>query len=328
MDAFGLQSPGFVPGHEHDEGVAGHGLQPAVLLGLAIDRAIGVRPAVDRQVDLAPYDAVHRAPARVDAVEVGLEVGDRRRQRRAGVGGGALVAPGLGDRRGHGDGQGRRPFADGHAPVPAREKALGGGDVGVALGIEAQHQLDHLGHVRPVAVGDVVFVGAEGGGGDVRIGAEGLLGAVGPVGHVGLDAHGRREVGRLQGVLRTCGLERGVVGVEHIAGLGIPDLGHAVEGQVAGPDQVRPVARQLAAPVDPGLPIGEQAVVDIADVPGLVGVDVVDAGQGLQGHGGAPLGEGPGLIEAVILQRLARLAHAGVADGEHAVVGLHHRPVG
>ncbi len=60
----------------------------------------------------------------------------------------------------------------------------------------------------------------------------------------------------------------------------------------------------------------------------VVGIDVVDAGYGLQRHGRPPFFQVSGLVQAVILQGLAHLVDAGVTNGEHAVIGLQHRTLG
>ena len=326
MDALRRQGARLVPGDEHDEGVAVHSCQGPVLLGYAVDSAVGVRPAVDRQIELAAADPIDLAPLRIDAAEMGLQVRDGVAQ---GDDGGHIRTVvrmvGLGP---HQHRQSRRAAGHVGAPVPVLQQRLGCLQVVIRAGIDLHHLGDHPRDLGAGAIGDVELVGAERRIGDGRIGAEGLLGAISPVGHVGLDAHGGAEVGGLQRVLSAGGLERGVVRVEHIAGFGIPDLGRALERQIAMPDQVGTVARLDLGPVAALGPGGELAIVDIADVPFFVGVDVVDAGQRLQTHGRQPLVAAARLVQPVVLQRLARLIHAGVADGEHPMVGPEHRPLG
>ena len=80
-----------------------------------------------------------------------------------------------------------------------------------------------------------------------------------------------------------------------------------------------------AFPVDAFAAHRKLAVIDVADVPLLVGIDVVDARQRLQPHRILPLVEVARLVEAEILHQLAHFVHAGIADGEDAVIGLEHR---
>ena len=66
----------FVPGHEHDEGVAALRGERAVGLRCAVDRAEDIGRAVDGEIDFAAADAVDLAPFRIDAAEMGFEIGD------------------------------------------------------------------------------------------------------------------------------------------------------------------------------------------------------------------------------------------------------------
>ena len=66
----------------------------------------------------------------------------------------------------------------------------------------------------------------------------------------------------------------------------------------------------------------EQAVVDIPDVPLLVGIDKVEAGQRLKPHGRTPLRQVRCLVETIVFEWLPHFVHAGIADGERAPVGL------
>ena len=61
VDAFGGKRAAPVPGDEHDEGVAAGRHEGSVLLRAAVDRAEGVRAAVDRQVQHAKYKKFIRA---------------------------------------------------------------------------------------------------------------------------------------------------------------------------------------------------------------------------------------------------------------------------
>ncbi len=199
------------------------------------------------EIEITPAEAVDLAPLRIDAAEVGL-------QRRDGVAqsvdgqhiGMTLRMRGF---RAHQHRQCRCPAADIGAPVPALEKHLGGTEVIVRPRIDLNHLSYFAGDVGALAIGDIELVSTECLGGDGRVGAEGLLCAIGSVGHAGLDAHGGAEVGRLQCILHSRGFERSVVGIEYIAGLGIPNLRHALERQVALPDQVGAIAGLDLVPV-------------------------------------------------------------------------------
>src|ERR1035438_5850438 len=59
-----------VPGHEHDERVAGCRGQSAVRLLLSVDAAEDVRSAVDGQIKGAATQAVDLAPSRVQTPEM------------------------------------------------------------------------------------------------------------------------------------------------------------------------------------------------------------------------------------------------------------------
>src|ERR1035441_4249179 len=59
-----------VPGHEHDERVAGSRGQRAVRLLLSVDAAEDVRTAVDGQIEGAATQPVDLAPRRVETPEV------------------------------------------------------------------------------------------------------------------------------------------------------------------------------------------------------------------------------------------------------------------
>ena len=277
VNAFRRQHAAPIPGHEHDQGVAAGRLEPTVGHGLAIDGAIGVRTAVDGQIHLTADNPVDLAPGGIDAPEVGFEAGDRLDERGPHVRH-VVGFQRFGERNGGHYRKGGAAAIDTGAPVPSAQHALRLGDIGVAFGIERQNRADHLGHVRAGAVGNVELVGAEGLRADVRIGAEGLQGAPGPVGHIGLDTHRRGEIDRLERIGGASRRERGVVGVEHEAGRRVPDLRRPIKRQIAMPDQVGTVARQDPGPVDARPSIREEAVVNIADISPLVGVDIVDAG--------------------------------------------------
>src|ERR1019366_5690883 len=70
MDTLRGEVPRAVPGHEHDERVAGRRGQRAVRLLLSVDAAEDVRSAIDGQIKCAATQAVDLAPRRVETPEM------------------------------------------------------------------------------------------------------------------------------------------------------------------------------------------------------------------------------------------------------------------
>ena len=106
-----------------------------------------------------------------------------------------------------------------------------------------------------------------------------------------------------------------------------PNLWRLGEGTIGAPDQIRAVAGLDLGRVHPVLPHRILTIINIANLARLVGIDIVDARQGLETHGVQPFRLGFSLVQAIILQGLSRLAHSGVAEGVNAVGRAHHRPV-
>ena len=316
-----------VPCYEHDEGVASHRCQSAIRLSLAIDAAEDVRTAIDGEVERAAAQPVHLAPLRIDPPEVRLQRRDGFPQ-RVGRRLGSLVFQPRADQRFDGQ-DGERRGAIGHIrlgiPVPQNVVRLR--EAGIFAGIDRQDLGKDACFVRPRAVFEIVFIGVEGVRRDVQIRAESLYCAPAAVGHVGLNSEGRREVFRFQIACRRGGVEGSVVGIEDQAGRRIPDLRFLVERQIAPPDQVGTIARQHALPIHALPPHRERSVIDVPDVAALVGVYIVEARDRLQPHRRAPFFETDSFVQAEILERRAHFVHAGIADGEHPMIGLHYRPL-
>ncbi len=213
------------------------------------------------------------------------------------------------------------------AAIPVFQDLLRLGEIRVAARFDLLNLFNHARQVRMDAIGKVKFIAAKLLGADRCIRAECFERPHGTVRHVGLDAECRREIRSLEVVLGRGGLKRRVVGIEDETGLWIPDLRYPVERQIAVPDQVGAIARQHALPIHSFLPDGKFGVIDIADVSALIGVDVVDARKSLQAHRVLPLGKISRLVQPIVLQRLAYLAHSGITQGEHAVIGLQHGAV-
>ena len=227
----------------------------------------------------------------------------------------------------HQDRQRRAAIVDVRLAVPAFQDRLRPFQIGV---IARLHRFDLRDLFRQIgfdAVGQIEFVCAEFRRADMRIGAECLQRTIGTVCHVGLDAHPVRELRRLQIVFRPGRLKRRVVGIEHEAGFRIPQLRNFVERHIGMPDQVGAVARQDPLPVEAGFAHRELAVIDVTDIPFLIGIDVVDRWQGLQAHRRQPFFAALRLVEAIILLHLPHFVHAGIADGEDAMIGFQHRAV-
>ena len=132
--------------------------------------------------------------------------------------------------------------------------------------------------------------------------------------HPGLDADEAGIVFRFH-VVRRGGREPGkIVGVDDIAGGRIQKERDAFRRLILGPDQLAVIAGQHVFPGDSGIALRQAGIVEIGDVAELVGVDVVGGGDGLHGHDAAPLFEGFGAAQFVILLELAHFAVTGIAD--------------
>src|SRR5579863_4290069 len=73
MNALRRELPGFIPGHEHDEGVARRRRQGAIRLLLSIHAAKDIRPSIDRQIERAAPKTIHLTPFWIQPSEVRLE---------------------------------------------------------------------------------------------------------------------------------------------------------------------------------------------------------------------------------------------------------------
>src|ERR1035441_10520752 len=73
VDALRSELTRLVPGNEHDESVACHRRQGAVQLLVSIDGTVGIRAAVDGQINRPATQAVHLAPLRIETSEVRLQ---------------------------------------------------------------------------------------------------------------------------------------------------------------------------------------------------------------------------------------------------------------
>src|SRR5271157_53586 len=124
MDALRGEVPRAVPGHEHDECVAGRRGQSAVRLLLSVDAAEDVRSAIDGQIEGAATQAVDLAPGRVETPEMrpermdGVPQGiDRPRWRLAG-------RPGAEHRLTHQDGERSATVRHPARAIPALQDVL------------------------------------------------------------------------------------------------------------------------------------------------------------------------------------------------------------
>ena len=122
-------------------------------------------------------------------------------------------------------------------------------------------------------------------------------------------------------------LEGRVVGVDDKAAGRIDQLRNVFEVVIFLPDQVGPIAGQILLPVPALRPYRHLPIVDIGNVPGLVGIDVIDARQCQKPHRVQPFLQRCRPVQGVILHELPCLAHARIAHGIGAVFGLQHRSV-
>src|SRR5262249_55772001 len=130
MNALRGELSGFVPGDEHDKGVAAGCCQRAIGLLRAVNRAVDIGAAVNRQIQLAAAQPVHLAPLRIELSEMrpeslyglsssGHDLVLRWRLRLA-----LDYDPGAQQRLAHQDGQGGVAVGDVGAVVPALQDLL------------------------------------------------------------------------------------------------------------------------------------------------------------------------------------------------------------
>src|ERR1019366_1049503 len=124
MDALRGEVPRSVPGHEHDERVAGRRGQSAVRLLLSVDAAEDVRSAIDGQIEGAATQAVDLAPSRVETPEMRPERMDGLPQAIDRPGRRLAGRPGVEHRLTHKDGERGAAIRHRARAIPARQDVL------------------------------------------------------------------------------------------------------------------------------------------------------------------------------------------------------------